>query len=134
MINDLNCITIIGRVTRDVSGNNFRYLTTGTALLNFSIAVNRTGTHFGERNDRVSFFDITVWGKLAEVVSVYISKGKQVAVSGRLEQQRWDQNGKKCSKVVIIADCVQLLGGKEPPSVSTHAGEAYDVGPDGIIF
>lgn len=109
---DFNTLTIIGRLTRDVSGNVLAYTAGGTARLNLSIAVNRAQKSGGEWSDKVSFFDVTVWGKTAENISPYLSKGKQIAVQGYLEQQRWEKDGQKYSKVCIIANQVQLLGGK----------------------
>ena len=109
---DLNHVIEIGRLTRDISERDFAYTTGGTARLNLSIAVNRSEKRNGEWADKVSFFDVTVWGKTAENIKQYLTKGKQIAVEGYLDQQRWEKDGQKYSKVCIIADNVQLLGGK----------------------
>ena len=109
---DLNTLTIIGRLTHDISDNNFAYTAGGTARLNLSIAVNRSQKSCGEWSDKVSFFDVTIWGKVAENIKQYLSKGKQIAIEGYLEQQRWEKDGKKYSKVCIIANQIQLLGDK----------------------
>ena len=113
---DINHLTVIGRVVRDIVGNEFGYTAGGTARLNMSIAVNRSEKSGGQWVDKASFFDITVWGKTAENIRPYISKGKQIAVEGYLEQQRWVKDGKNFSKVVIVANQVQLLGGKDATS------------------
>jgi single-strand DNA-binding protein len=112
-MNDLNNINVIGRMTRDISERDFAYTTGGTARLNLSIAVNRSAKKNGAWTDIVSYFDVTVWGKTAENIKPYIHKGKQIAVDGYLDQQRWEKDGQNYSKVVIIADSVQLLGGNE---------------------
>lgn len=109
---DLNALTIIGRLTHDISEKNLSYTTGGTARLNLSIAVNHNQKSNGEWKDRVSFFDITFWGKSAESIKKYLSKGKQLAVQGYLEQQRWEKGGQKYSKVCIIANQIQLLSDK----------------------
>lgn len=109
---DLNHVIEIGRLTRDISERDFGYTTGGTARLNLSIAVNRSEKRGGEWADKVNFFDVTVWGKTAENIKPYLHKGKQIAVEGYLDQQRWEKDGQKYSKVCIIADNVQLLGGK----------------------
>ena len=109
---DLNHVIEIGRLTRDISERDFGYTTGGTARLNISIAVNRREKRNGEWADRVSYFDVTIWGKTAENIKSYLHKGKQVAVEGYLDQQRWEKDGQKYSKVCIIADNIQLLGGK----------------------
>ena len=110
---DLNHVIEIGRLTRDISERDFAYTTGGTARLNLSIAVNRSEKRNGAWQVEASFFDVTVWGKTAENIKSYLHKGKQIAVDGYLDQQRWEKDGVKYSKVVIIADSVQLLGGNE---------------------
>lgn len=110
---DINDLVIIGRLTRDISGCDFGYTTGGTARLNLSIAVNRSEKRGGTWTDKASFFDVTVWSKTAENIKSYLHKGKQIAIDGHLDQQRWEKDGKKFSKVVIVADSVQLLGGNE---------------------
>lgn len=73
---DINDLVIIGRLTRDISGSDFGYTTGGTARLNLSIAVNRSEKRNGQWTDKVSFFDVTVWGKTAENIKQYLHKGK----------------------------------------------------------
>lgn len=111
-MNDLNHLVVIGRVVRDIDGNGFAYTQGGTARLNLSIAVNRRRKSGDQLVDEVSFFDVTVWGKTAENIKPYIGKGKQIAVDGYIEQQRWEKDGKTHSKVVIVANQVQLVGGR----------------------
>ena len=112
-MSDLNHVVEIGRLTRDINERDFAYTTGGTARLNLSIAVNRSEKRNGEWNNRASYFDVTVWGKQAENIKQYLHKGKQIAVDGYLDQQRWEKDGQKYSKVVIVANNVQLLGGNE---------------------
>ena len=120
---DLNHVIEIGRLTRDLSERDFAYTTGGTARLNLSIAVNRSVKKNGAWTDSVSFFDVTVWGKTAENIKAYLHKGKQIAVDGYLDQQRWEKDGVKYSKVVIIADSVQLLGGNENSQQSAQQAQ-----------
>ena len=108
---DLNHVIEIGRLVRDP--DNLAYTTSGTARLNLNIAVNRSEKRNGQWTDKASFFDVTVWGKTAENIKPYLHKGKQIAVDGYLDQQRWEKDGVKYSKVCIIANAVQLLGGNE---------------------
>ena len=137
---DLNHVIEIGRLTRDISDRDFAYTTAGKARLNLSIAVNRSEKRGGEWADKVSFFDVTVWGKTAENIRPYLHKGKQIAVDGYLDQQRWEKDGVKYSKVVIIADNVQLLGGNESaPQAQQPAGDYQSAGsgddfPEDIPF
>ena len=141
---DLNSVIEIGRLTRDISERDFTYTTGGTARLNLSIAVNRSEKRNGAWQDKVSYFDATVWGKTAENIRPYLHKGKQIAIDGYLDQQRWEKDGVKYSKVVIIADNVQLFGGNEngqqsAPQAQQPAGEYQSAGsgddfPEDIPF
>lgn len=108
---DLNFVSIIGRVTKDPE---LKYTQSGTAVLGLSIAVNRSQKQGNECKDVASFFDVSVWGKQAETLNQYLHKGKQIGVAGHLEQQRWTSaDGSNRSKVVIMAESIQLLGGNE---------------------
>ena len=141
---DLNKVILIGRTTHEIDERSFGYTTGGTARLNISIAVNRREKRGGEWADKVSFFDVTVWGKTAENIRPYLHKGKQIAVEGYLDQQRWEKDGQKYSKVCIIADNVQLLGGNEngqqsAPQAQQPAGDYQSAGsgddfPEDIPF
>ena len=141
---DLNKVILIGRTTHEIDERSFGYTTGGTARLNISIAVNRREKRNGEWADKVSFFDVTVWGKTAENIRPYLHKGKQIAVDGYLDQQRWEKDGVKYSTVVIIADNVQLLGGNEngqqsAPQAQQPAGDYQSAGsgddcPEDIPF
>ncbi len=140
---DLNHVIEIGRLTRDISERDFGYTTGGTARLNLSIAVNLSEKRNGAWQDKVSYFDVTVWGKTAENIRPYLHKGKQIAIDGYLDQQRWEKDGQKFSKVVIIADSVQLLGGNDnqqsAPQAQQPAGDYQSAGngddfPEDIPF
>lgn len=102
MAMDLNSISIIGRLTRDPE---IKYTTEGKAILSAGIAVN----HY--KKDDSSFFEWKMFGKPAESVKQYLSKGKQIAIEGYLKQERWEKDGEKFSRVVIIVENLELLGG-----------------------
>ena len=106
---DLNNYSVIGRMTRDLDERAFVYTQNGKARLNISIAVN---DGYGD-NQYTSYFDVVVWGKTAENIKPYLGKGKQICINGRLRQDRWESNGQKNSRVVIVAETVQLLGGRD---------------------
>lgn len=113
---DLNSVVLCGRLTADIgsSQNGFSYTQGGTAIGRFSIAVNRSRKQGDQWVDEVSYFNVTVFGKTAENLKPYLTKGRLVAVQGFLKQDRWtDQNGGGArSSVGIIADHIQLCGGK----------------------
>ena len=106
---DLNNYSVIGRMTRDLDERAFAYTSNGKARLNISIAVN---DGYGD-NQYTSYFDVVVWGKTAENIKPYLGKAKQICINGRLRQDRWESNGQKNSRVVIVAETVQLLGGRD---------------------
>ena len=105
---DLNHVTLIGRLTRD---SELKCIANGTAICKFSIAVNRRKKSGDQWEDEASFFDIVLWGRSGETLSQYLLKGKQVAISGELRQERWQHEGKNYSRIEVVANSVQLLGG-----------------------
>ena len=105
---DLNEVALIGRLVRDAE---LAYTTSGTAACKFSIAVSKTRKVGEGWEDYTSFFDVVLWGKKGESLSKYLLKGKQVAVAGELNQERWQSNGQNRSRVVIVADAIQLFAG-----------------------
>lgn len=106
---DLNKVILIGRVTHDINDKSFGYIGNGNAKLTLSIAVNRSVKRGDKWEDEVSFFEVIVWGKPAESLKTRLSKGKRIAVSGELKQERWEKDGQKYSKIVVNAESVQLL-------------------------
>src|SRR5262245_28232515 len=97
-----NLVVIAGNLTRDVE---IRYIPSGTALADVSIAVNdRRKTPSGEWVDEVSFVDVTLWGRTAEIASEYLSKGSNVLIEGRLKQDRWEKDGQKHSKLKVTCE------------------------------
>ena len=112
---DLNVVTEVGRLVRDCGQQDFSYLQSGTAVAKISIAVNRSEKQAdGSWVDEASFFDVAIFGKTAENLHPYLQKGKQVVIKGSLKQDRWQdkQTGENRSKISIVADEVQLLGGQ----------------------
>ena len=114
MPGDLNRVTLIGRLTKEPE---LKYIQSGAAVANFSIANNRNyTTSSGEKREEVSYFDCIAWGKLGEIIVEYCQKGRRVAVECRMQQRRWeDQNGNKRSKIEVVADNVQFLDSKAVP-------------------
>lgn len=108
MATDLNTVVLIGRVTRDPE---FKRVGEGSSLVNFSIANNRTYMANQVKKEETHFFDCVAWGKLAEIIKEYATKGKQILVEGRLVQETWDTpEGKKASRIRIRVENMQLLG------------------------
>ena len=105
---DLNSVVLVGRLVDDAE---LKYTKDGMAISKFRLASNYYQGK--DKEDGVSFFDVTMWGKQAESVSQYLTKGKRIAVQGELRQERWEKDGQKQSRVAITAQSVQLLDSKE---------------------
>ena len=110
---DTNLIVLIGRLTKDCGADerSFSYVGNGTAKAVVSLAVNRSVKKGDKWEDEVSFIDVTIWGKIAENLKANLVKGKQICVCGYLKQDRWEKDGQKQSRLNVVAESVQLLGG-----------------------
>jgi single-strand DNA-binding protein len=130
MSNDLNKWMGIIRLTRDPE---LKYTQSGKAICSFSGASSQSYQKDGEKKETVSYFDFQVWGKLGEIVSEHAKKGMRLAVDGRLQQQRWDdQDGKKRARIEIVVNEFQFLDGKKESSNKPESKPAdnKDHGPD----
>jgi len=109
----LNKVMLIGNVTRDPE---IRYTPKGTALVEIGLAVNRRYTaENGEKREEVTFVDVTLWGRTAEIANEYLRKGRPVYIEGRLQLDSWDDKttGQKRSKLRVVGEEMQLLGSRE---------------------
>jgi single-strand DNA-binding protein len=104
-------VTLVGNLTRDPE---LRQTPNGTSVCQLGVAVNSSYKDAsGQWVEKPNFFDVVVWGTQGENCARYLTKGRQVAVDGRLDQRSWDaQDGTKRSKVEIIAETVMFIGGQ----------------------
>src|SRR5215208_6722877 len=101
-----NRVVLAGNLTRDPE---LRFTNDGVPVASFGLAVNRVRS----KSDDVDFFDITAWRELGETVANYKKKGDPILVEGRLQYRTWEaQDGSKRSKIDVVADNIQFLGGK----------------------
>ena len=109
---NINRVVLTGNLTADPE---LRALPSGTSVCKLRIACNtRRKSASGEWEDKPNYFDVTVWGAQGENCARYLSKGRPVAIDGRLEWREWEtQEGQKRQAVDIIADAVQFLGGRD---------------------
>lgn len=107
---DLNQFFIIGRLTRDVE---IKYTQSGVPVGRLSIANNQKQKKNGQWVDVVSYFDIALFGKSAQNLFQYLTKGKQLAISGTFRQDKWQDANGNHSKISLIATQVQLLGDRQ---------------------
>jgi single-strand DNA-binding protein len=108
-----NKVILIGNLTRDPE---IRYTPKGSAVADIGLAVNRFyTTDSGERREETTFVDVTLWGRTAEIAGQYCKKGRPLYVEGRLQMDTWDDkaSGQKRSKLKVVADNIQLLGGRD---------------------
>lgn len=139
----LNKVLVAGNLTRDPQ---VKFFANERALADFSIACNRRYKGGdGQWKDEVTYIDIEAWGRTAELVGQYLTKGRSCFVEGRLRLDSWEdkQSGARRSKLKVVADNVQFLGGRgeggpseggapapapaaERPAPSQEAPPAYD--------
>lgn len=108
---NLNKVLLIGNLTRDPE---LRYTPGGSAVCNFTLAVNRSfNDKSGAKKEDTCFLRITVWGKQGETCAQYLSKGRSAFVEGRLQSRSWEtEDGQKRSAIDVVADRVQFLSGR----------------------
>ena len=130
---NFNKVILAGNLTRDPE---LRYTPKGTAVARITLAVNRTWKgESGESKEEVSFVDVDIWGRQAEVISQYMKKGRPLLVEGRLKQDTWeDKNTKqKQSKLKVVLESFSFIdsnrgegggGAAEAPRSSRSSGTA----------
>lgn len=134
-----NRVVLVGNLTRDPE---LRYIPSGTAVSDIGLAVNDRIKRGDQWVDETTFVDITLWGRTAEIANEYLSKGSSVLIEGRLKLDRWEKDGQKHSKLKVVGDKLQMLGGKSDgggggggggrgrsrSSSSDDSGGSYDEG------
>ncbi len=99
----------MGNLTRDPE---LRTTPGGQNVASFSLAVNRSWRNAaGEQQEAVDYIDCNIWGKPAEIITQYMKKGSGILVSGRLQQRSWEQEGQKRSKVEVVVEDFNFVGG-----------------------
>lgn len=124
MATDNNAVILNGRL---VASMETKTTPNGGYIGSFTIAVNRDKKHKDKWESVPSFFDCDIYGSTVKNLQSYLYKGKQVSILGHLEQDRWEKNGQKFSRVKIKVDNLQLIGGK-PGQTTTE----YKADPDPI--
>lgn len=114
----LNKVMVIGRLGRDPE---MRYTPSGKPVTSFSVVTSRSWvTTSGERREDSEWFNVVVWGNLAEICSQYLSKGQQVYVEGRLQTRSWeDREGKRHSRTELVGQDMIMLDEHHGPAASS---------------
>lgn len=123
----LNSVNIMGNLTKDPESKT---TPSGKTVCRMSVANNRVYTKNGEKVQEVSFFDVDVWGQIAENCAKYLKKGSGIIIEGRLLQQRWEKEGKTQSRVVILANSIHFMPKKREDSGSSE----QPAGPEDIAW
>lgn len=111
---NINRVVLTGNLTADPE---LRSTPSGMAVCSLRVACNTRRKENGEWVDKPNYFNVTVWGAQGENAARFLSKGRPVAIDGRLEWREWDaQDGTKRSAIDIIADSVQFLGSRDDAS------------------
>jgi single-strand DNA-binding protein len=109
---NINRVILTGNLTRDPE---LRSLPSGMSVCSLRIACNtrRKDNTTGDWTDKPNYFDVTVWGRQGENCAQFLSKGRPIAIDGRLEWREWEKDGQKRQAVEIVADNIQFLGGRD---------------------
>lgn len=126
---NINRVVLTGNLTRDPE---LRALPSGTSVCSLRVAVNTSRKdEAGQWVDKPNYFDVTVWGSMGENCARYLTKGRPVAVDGRLEWREWEtRDGQKRQAVSIVADTVQFLGDRAGDAAGP-ARQVFDPEPAG---
>ena len=126
----MNNVSLIGRLTKDTE---LRYTQGGTAVANFTLAVDRRFKSEGQ--PEADFINIVAWGKTAEFTANYFTKGMRVGVVGRIQTRSWEDNdGKRHYVTEVVADSVEFADGKKDGSGSSNGKKTKDESYDDIPF
>jgi len=128
----LNKVMLIGNLGKDPE---IRFIPSGTAVANFSVATTESWTgKDGNKEEKTEWHKIVAWGKLAEIINQYLSKGRQVYLEGRLQTREWeDRDGNKRWTTEIVANQMIMLGGRGESDTggrSTGSTKAEEPPPD----
>ena len=121
----LNKVMLIGNVTRDPE---VKYTPKGSAVADVGLAINRTyQNQGGEKVEEVTYLDVELWGRLAEIAGEYAKKGRSIFIEGRLRMDSWEdkQSGQKRNRLKIVGEGLQLLGSR-PGTPSGSAGGDFE--------
>lgn len=127
---NVNKVILIGNLTRDPE---VKYTPKGSAVAELGLAINRYyTTDGGEKREETTFVDVTLWGRQAELAKEYLTKGRPVYIEGRLQLDTWEDktSGQKRSKLRVVGDTMQFLGGRQDGGGGGGGGDRYERGGD----
>lgn len=119
-----NRVVLVGNLTRDPE---LRYIPSGTAVSEIGLAINDRFKRNEQWVEETTFVDVTLWARTAEVANEYLSKGSSVLIEGRLKLDTWEKDGQKRSKLRVVGEKMQMLGGRSQGG-GAQGGEAQGGG------
>jgi len=126
-----NKVILVGNLTRDPQ---VRYTPGGQAVSEIGLAVNRTwfDKNANQRREEVTFVDVTLWGRTAEIAGEYLAKGRQVLIEGRLHLDQWDdkETGQKRNKLKVVCENLTMLGSRQEGGGRGPSAPQGDAGGD----
>ncbi len=129
---NFNKVILVGNLTRDPE---VRYTPKGTAVAEVGLAINRfiPASDGGDKREETTFVDVTLWGRTAEIAGEYLKKGRPVLIEGRLQLDTWDDktSGQKRSKLKVVGESLQLLGGRPGAGGGGESDEGMSSGGGG---
>lgn len=129
-MDSINSVTLIGNLVRDATLKEFENF----AVLNFTIATNKTIFKDSQKIEKVAYVDCKYFSKGAAKLAPYLTKGKKVAVSGSLEQESWEKDGQKFSKLTVNVTTLQQLSWDKDNSGGTPQNVSTDDFPEDCPF
>lgn len=129
----VNRVTILGNAGRDPE---VRYAANGTAVVNVSLATSRNWKDkAGEKQEETEWHRVVAYDKLAEIIGQYVKKGSSIYVEGRLKTRKWqDKDGKDVYTTEVIAEQMQLLGGRDESAPAARPAQTRAAPPSDITF
>lgn len=133
---NINSVVLIGRLVKDAELHEF---SNGSGVIQFSICVNNQKKEEDKFVDKPCFFNAKYYGKNLSNLASYMNKGKLISIQGRLDQDKWEKDGKQNSLVLILVDQLELLGGntqksEEKPEYNGEGEFPEDNFPDSVPF
>ena len=128
-MSSFNRVVLMGHLTRDPE---LRFTAGKKAVCDVGVAVNDRYKKGDEWVETVDYFELTFWGRNAEVVNEHLTKGSPLLVEGKLKQETWEKDGKRQSKVKVNVDQLKMLGGNRSSSESEESRELVGAGADGV--
>ena len=125
-----NRVVLMGNLTRDPE---LRYIPSGTAVSDIGLAINDRVKRGDQWVEETTFVDVTLWARTAEIANEYRSKGSPVLIEGRLKLDTWEKEGQKFSKLKVVGERMQMVGGRGGTSgggAKRGGGDSYEQTPE----